>query len=106
VPRPEKDASSEAPDGETSSARAPGLTTGERYYQEVSRLLDDAFARKAIPDLAGSLAHGLAVIAIRCGPEATGDFLLKMGERLRLFAEVRRSQEEASELIRNGVKPH
>ena len=72
----------------------------------MSRLLDDAFARKAVPELASALAHGSAVLAIRCGPEAAGDLLSKMGERLRFFAEVRRSQQEASELILDGISAH
>lgn len=103
---PKKDSSGETPAAGNSARSTTNLEPGEHYYQEVSRLLDHAFARKAVPALAGALAHGLAVVAIRCGPEATGDFLLKIGERLRFFAEVRRSQEEANELIQNGIKPH
>jgi hypothetical protein len=103
---PDNDPSGEVSTAGNSAPCATELAPGEQYYHKVSRLLDDAFARKAIPELASALAHGLAVVAIRCGPEATGDFLGKIGERLRFFAEVRRSQQEASELVLNGIKPH
>ena len=105
-PAPDNDPSGEVSTAGNSAPSATDVAPGEHYYQAVSRLLDHAFARKAVPELASALAHGAAVVAIRCGPEAAGDLLSKLSERLRFFAEVRRSQQEGSELILKGIKPH
>ena len=106
VLRRESDSPRDVPAPENSAPSASDRAPGDHYHEALGTLLTDAFARKAVSDLANALARASALIAFRCEPEATGHMLREMGECLRLFAEHRRSEREAEELKENGVKPH
>ena len=92
-----------APHQDALSDGTPQKLDEERYMRALTGMVEHAAEHRNFALLADVLASGLANIAFRCGPAATGDILARFGGHLLNVAERRRAAEEAEQARKKGV---
>ena len=73
----------------------------ELYKQQLQAIVDDAYERKALPDLVDVLAYSLARIAVDYDAGVIGNILERMGCHITGFADRMRAEREAEREVKD-----